>query len=156
MDCSTPDFSVLYYLPEFAQINVHWVADAIQLSHPLLSPSPPASESFPKNWLFVSGGQSIGASASVLPMNIQGWFPLGLTGLISLPFKELSSLLFTILSNYVLEKTLESSKWFEYANMDLKIKLTPFLFKIHEELYIPIKIQTTQLKMGKIFEQTFF
>ena len=44
----------------------------------------PASESFPISWLFASGGQSIGASAStsVLPMNIQGWFPLELTGLI--------------------------------------------------------------------------
>ena len=45
-----------------------------------------ASRSFPVSQLFISGGQSIGASAlaSVLPMNIQGWFPLGLTGLISL------------------------------------------------------------------------
>ena len=52
----------------------------------------PASGSFPMSWLFSSGGQSIGASvsASVLPMNIQGWFPLGLTGLISLQSKELS------------------------------------------------------------------
>ena len=42
----------------------------------------PASESFPMSWLFASGGQSIGASASVstLSMDIQGWFPLGLTG----------------------------------------------------------------------------
>ena len=40
--------------------------------------------SFPMSWLFTSGVQSIGASASVLPVNIQGWFPLGLTGLISL------------------------------------------------------------------------
>ena len=46
----------------------------------------PASRSFPMSLFFTSGGQSIGvsASASVLPMNIQGWFPLGLTGLISL------------------------------------------------------------------------
>ena len=43
-----------------------------------------ASGSFSMSWLFASGGQSIGASASVLPMNIQGWFPLGLTSLISL------------------------------------------------------------------------
>ena len=52
----------------------------------------PASESFPVSWLFASGGQSIGASvsASVLPMNIQDWFPLGWTGLISLLFKGLS------------------------------------------------------------------
>ena len=47
----------------------------------------PASGSFPMCHLFASGGQSIGASASVLPMSIQGWFPLGLTGLISLPSK---------------------------------------------------------------------
>ena len=40
-----------------------------------------ASGSFPLNWLFASGGQSIGASSSVLPMSIQDWFPLGLTGL---------------------------------------------------------------------------
>ena len=50
----------------------------------------PASGSFPVNQLFTSGGQSIGVSASILPMNIQGWFPLGLTGLISLLSKGLS------------------------------------------------------------------
>ena len=52
----------------------------------------PASESFLMSWLFASGGQNFGASvsASVLPMNIQGWFPLGLTGLFSLQSKELS------------------------------------------------------------------
>ena len=50
----------------------------------------PASGSFPMSWLFTSGGQSIGAlaSASVLPVNIQGWFPLGLTGLLSLLFRD--------------------------------------------------------------------
>jgi len=72
-------------------------------SHPTISPfvtpisscpqSFPASGSFPVSWLFMSGGQIIGASASVLPMNIQGWFPLGLAGLISLQSKELLSLL---------------------------------------------------------------
>ena len=52
----------------------------------------PASGSFPVSWVFVSSGQSIGASASasVLLMNIQCWFPLGLTGLISLLSKGLS------------------------------------------------------------------
>ena len=50
----------------------------------------PASESFPVSPLFTSGGQSIGASASVFPMNIQGWYPLRLTGLISLQSKGLS------------------------------------------------------------------
>ena len=42
MDCSTPGFPVLHYLVEFAQTHVHWVDDAIQPSHPLSSPSPPA------------------------------------------------------------------------------------------------------------------
>ena len=50
----------------------------------------PASRSFPMSQLFTLGGQSIGASASVLPMNVQGWFPLGLTTLISLLSKGLS------------------------------------------------------------------
>ena len=52
----------------------------------------PASGSFPMSQFFTSGGQSIGASDStlVLPMNIQGWFPLGLTGLISLQSKGFS------------------------------------------------------------------
>ena len=55
----------------------------------------PASASFPVSQFFESGGQSIGASVSLsaLPMNIQDWFPLGLTGLISLQSKGLSSLL---------------------------------------------------------------
>ena len=97
MDCSTPGFPVLHRLLELAQIHVHWVGGAIQPSCPLLSPSPPAFNlsqhlSFLMSWLFASGGQNIGtsASASVLPMNIQGWFPLGLTGLISLQSKRLS------------------------------------------------------------------
>ena len=52
--------------------------------------SSPASESFPMSQLFPSGGQSIGTAASVCPVNIQGWFPLGLTSLISLLSKGLS------------------------------------------------------------------
>ena len=55
-------------------------------------PSFPASGSFPMSWLFAPGGQRIGvsATATVLPMNIQGWFPLRLTALISLLSKGLS------------------------------------------------------------------
>ena len=71
---SPPGFSVLHYLPEFAEIHVHWVDDTIQSSHPLSPPSPPAqsfpaSGSFPMSQLFTLGGQSIWASpsASVLP-----------------------------------------------------------------------------------------
>ena len=74
-----------------------WVSDAIQPSHPLLSPSPPIINLSQCQCLFqwvsfTSGGQSIGASvsASVLPVNIQGWSPLGLTGLISLTSNGLS------------------------------------------------------------------
>ena len=52
--------------------------------------SSPASGSFLMHWLFASGGQSVGASPLVLPMNIQSWFPLGLTGRISLQSKGLS------------------------------------------------------------------
>jgi len=156
MDCSTPGFPALHRLPEFTQINVHWVSNAIQPSHPLPppylpalsltqftsaqfshsvvsdslwphvlqharppcpSPTPrvysnscplrwwchptisssvvpfsyclqsyPAPGFFPVSQLIASGGQRIGvlASVSVLPMNIRGWFLLGLTGLISL------------------------------------------------------------------------
>ena len=103
MGCSMPGSSVLHYLPEFTQIHFHWVGDAIQPSHPLSPPSPfPFSLSqhqslFPISQLFTTGGQSIGASASasVLPMNVQGWFPLGLTCLISLKFKGLSRVFFS-------------------------------------------------------------
>ena len=65
------------------------------LCHPFLLPpsSFPASGSFPMSQFFTSGGQSIEASASVLPMYIQDWFPLGLAGLISLLSKGLSRVL---------------------------------------------------------------
>ena len=53
----------------------------------------PASGFFPRSWLFSLGGQSIGASASVLSMNIQDWYPFRLTGLISLLSKGLSRVL---------------------------------------------------------------
>ena len=74
MGCGMPGFPILHYLLDFAQTHVHWVGDAIQPSHPLSSPFP-ASGSFPMSYLFTSGSQSIGASASasVLLMNIQGW-----------------------------------------------------------------------------------
>ena len=94
MDCSRPGFPVHHQFLELAQIHVYRVGDAIQLSHPLLSPSPLPSIflSFLMSQFFASGGQSIGASpsASVFPMNIQDWFPLGLTGWISLQSKGLS------------------------------------------------------------------
>ena len=101
MNRSTPGLPVHYQLPKSTQTHVHWVSDAIQPSHPLSSPSPPAfnfpaSGSFQMSQFFTSGGQSIGVStsASVISMNIQDWFPLGWTGWISLQFKGLSRVFF--------------------------------------------------------------
>ena len=108
MNCSTPGLPVHHQLPEFTQTHVHWVSDAIQPSHPLSSPSPPAPNPsqlqglFQLSQLFTWGGQSIGvsASSSVLPMNTQGWSLLELTGWISLQFKGLSR----VFSNTILQK----------------------------------------------------
>ena len=109
-DCSMPGSSVLHYLPEFTQIHIHWVSDAVQPSHPLLLDSPSAfnlSQNqglFPMSRFFPSGGQSTGASASilVLPMNTQDWSPLGWTGWISLFSKGLSR----VFSNTTVQKQL--------------------------------------------------
>ena len=97
MDCSKPGFPVLHYLLELLKLMS---VESMMLSNHLVLGCPfssclqsfPASGSFLMSQLFISGGQNIGAStsASVFPMNIQGWFPLGLTGLISLLAKGLS------------------------------------------------------------------
>ena len=119
-DCSTLYSPVLHYLLEFAQSHVHSVIDAVQPSHPLPLPFPfafnptPASGSFSVSQFFEPGGQSVGAlaSASILPMNIQDWFPLGLTSLISLQFKGLSR----VFSNTTVQKhqffSAQLSLWF--------------------------------------------
>ena len=98
MDCSTPSFPCLSQSPRVCSNS----CPLSQWCHPTISSSVvpfssclqsfPASASFLMSRLFASGGQSFGASASasVLPMNIQGWFPLGLTSLISLKSKGLS------------------------------------------------------------------
>ena len=97
MDCSMPGFPSFTIFLNFRKLMS--TESAMPSNHLvlLLSPSPPTSnlsqyQSFPMSWLFASGGQSSGASASasVLPMNIQDWFPLGLTGLTSLQSKGLS------------------------------------------------------------------
>ena len=98
MNRSVPGFPVHLQLPEFTQTHVHRVGDAIQPSHPLSSPSPPAPNPsqhqslFPVTQLFAWGGQSIGVSASpsTLPMNTQDWPPLEWTGWIFLQSKGLS------------------------------------------------------------------
>ena len=102
MNNSMPGFPVLHHLPEFAQTHVHWVGDAIQPAHPLSSPLLLPSI-FPINRVFSSESAlcirwpkyGASASASVLPMNIQDWFPLGFNGLISLLSKGLSRIFFS-------------------------------------------------------------
>ena len=104
MDYSMPGFLVHHQILELAETHVHRVGDAIQPSHnPLSSPSPPAFNfSQHQGLFFTSGGQNIRASTStsVHPVNIQDWFPLGLTGLISLQSKELSR----VFSNITVQK----------------------------------------------------
>ena len=97
MDFSTPGLPVLHHQPELAQTHLHRVGAAIQASHPLSSPSPPAFNLSQNQGLFQwegsshQCGQSIGVSvsASDLSVNIQDWFPLGWTGSISLQSKGL-------------------------------------------------------------------
>ena len=99
LDCSMPGFPVHHQLPELSQTQVHRVNPLV---HPPISSSVvpfssclqsfPASGCFPVSQFFASGGQRIGvsASASVLPANIQDWFPLGWTAWISLQSKGIS------------------------------------------------------------------
>ena len=108
-DCSTPGLPVQHPLPELAQSNS---CPLSQWCHPTISFSVvpfssclwsfPASGPFQISQLFASSGQRIGASASasIFPMNIQDWFPLGLAGLISLQSKGLSR----VFSNTTVQK----------------------------------------------------
>ena len=122
----------------WASLSPRVCSDACPLSrccHPTISSSVvpfsfrlqsfPASGSFPVSWLFASGGQTVGASASVwvLPVNIQGWFLVGLTGLI---FMQSKGLRFTSLTPKMLMFTLtiscltmSNSPWF----MDLTVQV---------------------------------
>ena len=98
MDCSTPGLPVHHQLPEFTQ-----TCPLSQWCHPTISfcavpfssylQFSQASGSFPMSQFFTSGGQNIGVSdsASVLPVNILDWFPLGWTVWISLQSKGISS-----------------------------------------------------------------
>ena len=105
VDCSTPGLPVRHQLPGSTRTRIEWCHPSIScsvipfFSH--LQPFP-ASGSFPMSQFFASGGQSIGvsASASVLPMNVQDWFPLKWTGWISLQSKGLSR----VFSNTTVQK----------------------------------------------------
>ena len=97
LDCSMPGFSIHHQLPRLTQAHVHRLGDATDPSHPVLPfsfclQSFLTSGSFPMSQFFTSYGQIIGASASasILLVNIQDWFYLAWTGLISLQSKGLS------------------------------------------------------------------
>ena len=98
--CQAPLSSTIFWsLLKFMFID-HWWYPTLSFSVTLFSSCPqsyPTSESFPVSQFCSSGGQSIGASASVLPMNIQGWFPLGLIGLFPLLSKGLSIVISSII-----------------------------------------------------------
>ena len=108
MDCGTPGF--LCFTNSRSLFKLMSIELVMPFNHLILCcllfllplQSFPASGSFSVSWLFPSGSQSIGVSAStsVLPMNIQGWFPLGLTGLVSLQSKGLSR----VFSNTTVQK----------------------------------------------------
>ena len=88
MDCNAPDCPVLHCLPEFAQIHVHCISDAIQLSHPLMPPSPSALNLSQHQGLFqwVSSSHQVTKILELqhqsFELSIQGWFTLRLTDLI--------------------------------------------------------------------------
>ena len=107
IDCTTPGFPVHHQLLEFTQTHVHWVGNTIQPSSSVIPFSAclqyfPASGSFQMSQFFSSGGKIIAVSASawVLPMNIQDWFPLGLTDWMAL----LSKGLLIVFSNIIVQK----------------------------------------------------
>ena len=108
MNCSMPGLPVHHQLPESIQTHVHWVGDAIQPPHPLLSTSLPAfnlsQHQDPFKWVSsshqVAKVLAFSASTSVLPMNTQDWCLLGWTGWISLQSKGLSR----VFSNTTVQK----------------------------------------------------
>ena len=107
MNRSTPGLPVHHQLLEFTQTHVHRVSDAIQPSHPLSFPSPPAPNPSQHQSLFqwvnsAWGGQSIGvsASASLPPKKSQGWSPSEWTSWSSLQSKGLSR----VFSNTTVQK----------------------------------------------------
>ena len=107
MDCSTPGFPLHHQLPEVTHSYplsqwCHLTISSSVIPFSSCLQSFPASGSFPMSQLFAWGGQSTGvsASASVLPMNYQDWFTLGLTGWISFQSKGLSR----VFSNTIVQK----------------------------------------------------
>ena len=151
MNHSTPGLPVHHHLPEFTQIHVHRVSDAIQPSHPLSSPSPAPNpsqrQSFPMSQLFAWGGQSPGvsASASFLPKKSQGWSPSEWTGWISFSLKIVIKLHFYI----------ARTQWFirkkeEYSDLEQKRKFInskSLVLLTSKLLYFPFYIPITLINI---------
>ena len=122
MNRSMPGLPVHHQLPEFTPTHVHRVSDAIQPSHSLLSPYPPAPnpsqhESFPMSQLFAWGGQSTGVSAlaSFFPKKSQGWSPSEWTGWISLQSKGLSIVFSNTLDIFYLSVSVLFKIWYTFV-----------------------------------------
>ena len=102
VDCSTPGFPVLHHILEFAQVHVHWIGEAIQPSHPL-SPSSRSAFNVSQHQGLFQWVSCLHQMAKVLELQLasvlpeySGWFPVGLTGLISLLSKGLSRVISSI------------------------------------------------------------
>ena len=159
MDCSTPGFPVHHQLPELTQTHVHQVGDAIQPSHPLSSclQSFPASGSFSMSQFLTLGGQSVrvSASLSVLPMNIQNWFPLGLTDLTpcysrdsqkvfpASLFESIDSLALTLLYGPTLTLYMTTGKTIALTRWTFVGKVMSLLFNVLSRLVITSKEQAS-------------
>ena len=133
MDCSTPGFPALHCHPELAQTHVHWVSDGIQPSHPLqpllflpsifpsfrvLSNESALHPRWPKYWSF---------SFSISPSNeFQGWFPLWLTGLISLLSKGFSKAFNTTIQKHWFFRTPPS--FWSNSNICTWIREKPWVY----------------------------
>ena len=133
MDCSTPGFPVLHYLPEFTQTHVHWLDDAIQPTHSLMPPLPPTFNLSQHQSLFQWVGslhQVAKVLAFQLPVNAQDWFPFGWTSWNSLLFKRLTK----VFSNRLKASILWCSAFFIvqlshlYMTMGKTIALTRWTF----------------------------
>ena len=157
MDYSTPGFPVHHQLLELTQTHVHWVWWCLPTISSSVIPfsswlqSFPASGSFLMSWLFASGGPSIGASASVLLMNIQDWFPLGLTDLISWQSKGLlrifysttiwsiNSLALSLLYGPTLTSEQDNWKYHSFAYMGLYTR--SIIYQMWKNIYLRKHVQ---------------
>ena len=114
----------------------------------------PASGSVPMSRLFASSGQSIGASAPALPMSMQGWFPLGLTVLISLQSKELSR----VFSNTTAQKYqflgVQPFLWFNSHTEPKLIQTSVFDYSFCEMGWVIFILSNESLKVLEILDNT--